>query len=356
LFIRRYTLNKYYTFQDFVKLPTLPSNIIELGNWLDTVSYFKRCLDDVIKNQELITSLGYEKTVETNEKTFIEFLENLTTAIKTKIEDSKLNGSISEEKVGKFLANTNEIISSAFTCYDGVFNPFDESYKECKLKLVVSGSKTLMSKSAFTDNDIPHLNYDTVFAETIATQVIHQLIPNSFSIAKTKRYLLNLKNIVIGLDKILQNQKDYVIVGFRLSYMTKNILQESRYKNSIVMLSSAPSNLMDVLFVMKKSELPSIERRDLRKEEKEDLQLVSVNTDLQLYASVIDLNLDKNKEIKDKWSKEQTDNDDLKVQIAISFLSVMHWKDERNVIQVNIASEYREHGIQNEINEIEPIK
>jgi hypothetical protein len=46
---------------------------------------------------------------------------------------------------------------------------------------------------------------------------------------------------------------------------------------------------------------------------------------------------------------------DLKVQLSIAFLSVIYWKRDRKIIQVNLASEYKEQGIQSDINDIEPI-
>ena len=58
----------------------------------------------------------------------------------------------------------------------------------------MTGARTLMTKSAFTDNDIPNLNYDTVFASQIARGNIERYIPNSFLLSSTRRYLLNKEN------------------------------------------------------------------------------------------------------------------------------------------------------------------
>ena len=81
-----------------------------------------------------------------------------------------------------------------------------------------------------------------------------------------------------------------------------------------------------------------------------------INEDLKLYASIIDVNKVENKAIKDKWKLEnEPDNQDLKIQLAIAFLSIIYWKEEREIIQINIASEFREQGIQNDINNVEPL-
>jgi len=45
----------------------------------------------------------------------------------------------------------------------------------------------------------------------------------------------------------------------------------------------------------------------------------------------------------------------LKVQLTIAFLSIIYWKKEIEIIQINVASEFREQGIQNDINDVEPL-
>jgi len=41
--------------------------------------------------------------------------------------------------------------------------------------------------------------------------------------------------------------------------------------------------------------------------------------------------------------------------LTIAFLSIIYWKNEREIIQINIASEYREQDIQNELNDVVPL-
>jgi hypothetical protein len=73
-------------------------------------------------------------------------------------------------------------------------------------------------------------------------------------------------------------------------------------------------HLQDTLFVLRKNDLPAIEHKDLKEDEKTELQLKCINEDLKIYASVVDINTDENKAIKDKWSfGNEPDNDDLKV-------------------------------------------
>lgn len=357
LFLRQYSLHQYYTYQDFTALPNLPDNVLELSSWLDSVSFFERCLNNVLSNKELIADLEFEKLVETKRDDFSSFISNLKDAIKGKIGQQKLNAELSEEKIQNFYSKSNEIISNAFEVYKPIFGTKDKEHTKGELKLSVNGEITLMSKSAFTDNDVPHLNYDTVFAGAIASNKVKRLIPNSFLIARTKRYLLNKDNILLALNKIVGNTSDIIIIGVNVNYQLEEILNESEFKSYIRYIPSTEYHSQDMLFVLRENDLPAIEHKDLKDEEKKELQLINcINEELKIYASIIDINKEENKAIKDKWNLEnEPDNQDLKVQLAIAFLSIIYWKDEREVIQVNIASEFKEQGIQNDINDVEPL-
>jgi len=356
LFLRQYSLHQYYTYQNFTTQPTLPNDILELSSWLDSASFFERCLNNILSNKELITDLEFEKVIETKREEFASFTTNLKDAIKDRIGQQKLSAELSEDKIQEFYSKSNAIISEAFEVYKPIFIPKDEEHSSSELKLSVNGERTIMSKSAFTDNDIPHLNYDTVFSGAIATNKIKRLIPNAFLIARTKRYLLNKENVVVALTKIIGNNNDLIIIGVNIGYQTKEILDTTKFKDILIQIPSTEHNSQDTLFVLRRKDLPAIEHKDIKEDEKIELQLKSINGNLNLYASIIDINRDDNKAIKDKWNLEnEPDNQDLKVQLSIAFLSIIYWKNERNIIQINIASEYREQGIQNDINDVEPI-
>lgn len=356
LFLRQYSLHQYYIYQNFTAQPNLPDDVLELNSWLDSVSFFERTLYNVLSNKELITDLKFEKIVESNSENFSAFINDLKNGIKDKIGQQKLNAKLSDEKIENFYYQSNEIISKAFIAYEPIFIEKSEEHSSSDLKLSVNGERTLMSKSAFTDKDIPHLNYDTVFAGSIASNKVKRYIPNAFLIARTKRYLLNIDNVLIALSKIIGNNSDIVIIGVQIGYQTKEILDNSNFKNSILYIPSTEYHSQDTIFVLRKKDLPVIEHKDLNEDEKTELQLKCINEDLKIYASVIDINTDENTALKDKWNLEnESDNEDLKVQLAIAFLSIIYWKNEREIIQINVASEFREQGIQNDINDVEPL-
>lgn len=353
LFIRQYSLATYYVYQNHTALPQLPDNVIELNNWLDSVGYFERCLQETLENKDVISELGWDALVEDNRGKFEEFISNLKTAIKDKIGLQKLNAPLSPEKIKKFQESTNAIITSSFKQYEDIFIAISEDQKDKELKLSLSGLRTLMTKSAFTDDDIPHLNYDTIFAEQVARNNIERFIPNSFLVASTKRYLLNKDNILFGIDKIIANNKDAIIIAMNIGYEYSQILSSSKHSSLIKYIHA--TDICDILFILNKSDLPSIEHKTLKESEIEEYKLEPLDDHFKTYSSVIDINTPENATIKDKW-KLENGSPDLKVQLTIAFLSIIYWKKEREIIQLNLASIFKEQGIQSDINEIVPLK
>jgi hypothetical protein len=355
LFLRQWTLHTYYTFQDFTALPNLPNNVVELNNWLATVSFFENCLKDVLDNDELLDTLGYKAIVNDKLQEINDFPKTLKEEIINKIGQEKLNAPLSDDKIQKFESQSNEIITKAFESYNDIFIKLDDNEKDDELKLTVTGGQTLMSKSAFTDNDIPHLNYDSIFASQISQNSVKRFIPNSFLISRTRRYLLNKDNILKGLEKLINNNPEIIIVAVNAGYRLKEILK--KYDSITKYIPSTEFRTQDILYVLNKSDLPSIEHKDILEQEKIDSQLKPINTDLKIYASIIDVNSPENEKVKEKWdSKEFKDNSEVQVQVTIAFLAIIYWRKERDIVQVGLASEFKEQGIQNTVDEIEPLK
>lgn len=356
LFLRQYSLLQNSSYQNFTDQPNLPDDILELGSWLDSVSYLKKCLNDILCNKDLIAELRFENLIEEKRKDFMFFITDLEDNIKRKIGQQKLEVELSEVKIQNFYSKSNQIISSAFDIYNQIFIKKNEIHSKGELKLSINGEKTLMPKSAFTDGDVPHLNYDTVFAAWIATNKIKRLIPNSFLIARTKRYLFNRENILLVLTKIIDGYNDIVIVGINISYQLKDILDKSDFHGHIQYIPSTERYIQDALFVLRRDDLPTIEYDQIGKEEIEKYKMQQINKVFKLYASVVDVNKIENELIRGEWNLgNKSDNQDLKVQLSIAFLSIIYWKEEREIIQIDIASEYREQGIQNDLNDIKPL-
>ena len=122
---------------------------------------------------------------------------------------------MSKDKIKIFNDKTNQIISNAFKEYGTIFINEEDKEIDKEIKTAISGSQILFEKSAFVDNDIPNLNYDSVFAGYLASEVIRRYIPNSFIIAKTRNYLLNPNNILKGIERSIDGTNiDEIIIRY----------------------------------------------------------------------------------------------------------------------------------------------
>lgn len=356
LFIRQYTLTKYYIFQDFTSLPNLPNEIQELNNWLGSIPYFEKCYNEIISNNELLECLGFSQLVSTNHEDFKTFFSQLKKSIESKIGEQKLNAPLSNQKISNFYSKSNEIILKVFENFKSVFVPKNDEYADSKLIFSINGERTLVSKSTFTENEVYTMDYDSFYADHIASNKIMYLIPLSFSLSKTKRYLVPKSELISSLNKIIGKNDNIALIAIRVGFQVKTILDNSMFSNTITYLPSNQFQSQDTLYIIRKSDLPALEHKDINEDEQKQLKLISINDDLKLYASIIDINKEENKEIKDNWRQQiDFDDSDLKVQIAISFLCNIIWKNNRNVVELNVLSDYKEQGIQNSINDIEPI-
>lgn len=347
LFIRQFTRNKIYTFQDFKRFINLTDNLQDLYSYNDRLSYFKNCINIILEDEEFLKKLNYSIKKEEVEKTF----NDLSEKIKEKIDLTKLQTKLSIDKIQQFENSLNQIISQTFDGYDKISNSDDFENVDKKMISSINGEMILSSKSSFTDNDIPNINFDTVYAEHIANNRIKYYLPNSFLMSRTSKFLIERKNILEALDKIIVDSKDIVIVGIRISYEIKQILEKSKYNSIITEVASTNNYLSDTFFILNKKDLPRFESRELSNEEINKFHLKKINTKYNLYSSVIDINLPENKNLKEEFLTKDEDNE-LKVLILISFIFLIKWKKNREIIMLSLTSPYQERGVANNLEDL----
>lgn len=347
LFIRQHGLVKRFLYEDFTHLPELPNSISILYNWLDSIKYFKFCLNKIVKNKNLLEALNYQEILEINNENFNLFFTNLEYAINEKISLNKTNQEINEEKVKIFQESSSEIISKSFKSYSPVFQSFSAiNNSKDNLKISLSGIRSLLQKSAFSDSDdVHHLNFHTVLAESVDRNIIKNQIPSSFKIAKSRQYLININALEKGL-KQLNIDDDYKIFVFNPDYdFNSKFGQYSR------LVENLPGwGFRNAIFVLHRNDLPSIEYVTIENPDVKQLELI--NEEFKIYTSVIDLNLN---EVKRKeWPNEDERDLKTKAEVSISFQSIINWKKSRDVVQINIESPYLEQGILSDLTELTP--
>lgn len=361
LFLRQYTLQSYYTYQNFSTQPNIPEKVNELNSWLESINYFKFCLNETIKDNTFLEELNLLSVLSSQFHLINSFITELEERIKDKIGQVKLNAAISEENVNNFLESSEEIIGDSIEKFINLNNnEFTEN--EDDLKLYVKGSMTLMSKSAFTVDDIPHMNYDSIFAQSIVRNNIEKFIPSSFLSSRTERYLLNRNNLINGINEILKSKKkNAVIIVFNPTWQTKNILTESNFNKLINYYPSSQYKMNDFIYILDKKDLPKIKFLGPTEQEEQELKLIKLNKhfpNYNIFGSVIDINLPENKSIKEKYINNESLNNQTELQILliISFLIEIRFPSiNRKIIQLNINTEFDELGSENDLSDLKEL-
>ena len=354
LFIRQYKLSKTLYYSNTTNQPYLNDlPLMELYNWKESITYFKFCLNKVLEDREALEQLELWNTYELKYSEIDKFIIELEQSIDKYILDRKERAELSQEKIKQFYASSKEILENCFEEYLPINNPEDF---DTDFKVTFSGESVLFNKSCFVDDDIPCMDYDSSLANFISRYSIKKYIPNSFLGAETKSYLLNNNNLLEGMDRIIQDKEDIVIIVFSGGYETTQKIENSKYKENIICLPAI--DFRNTIFILEKSNLPKIEKSDISEEVKQELQVKKISDKWNIYGTIIDINLPENEAIKEKWIDDinyyQKEN---KLQILLGLLFVGHikFKSDRKIIQININNEFEELGTENKLSDLEPL-
>tara|TARA_B100000674_G_scaffold431393_1_gene388539 strand:+ start:8047 stop:10263 length:2217 start_codon:yes stop_codon:yes gene_type:complete len=339
LFLRQFSLQKYLTIHRFTDAPKLPDEVIELERWKRNLKSFKIYFHEIINDSELMQVLSFDKLYKEKQEDVSLLLNDVVKSIDEKIIKTKTEGKIDPDKEKQFFDATKRIIGNSFEKFSKftqkeVANP-DETFK-------IEGASVEFPKSAFVKG-ANHLNFDTIIPEMIVNRKIDHAFTFNFFQKKTKRYVIESEKLFECFSKLGVN-KSHLIIGFNLFRDIELSLNESDLKSDIKFLQSQSYNRRNILFVMNKSDLPTIKFSDVDDEIKNDLKLnlIENKNDFKLYASVQPLPI--------------TDIDNLEVLTSIQFKAELEFPKEREIIQLDVSTKYDEKGIANNINDIGELK
>lgn len=354
LFIRQYKLLKTLYYSNTTNQPYLNDlSLMELYNWKESITYFKFCLNKVLEDREALEQLELWNTYELKYSKIDEFIIELEQSIDERISDKKKRAELSQEKIKQFYASSKKILENCLEEYLPINNPEDF---DTDFKVTFLGQRTLSNKSFFVDDDIPCMDYDSSLANFISSYSIPRDISNSFLITKTNRYLLNNNNLLEGMDRIIQDKEDIVIIVFSGGYETTQKIENSKYKENVIYLPAI--DFKNTIFILEKSNLPRIEKSDISEEVKQELQVKKISDKWNIYGTVIDINLPGNEAIKEKWIDDinyyQKENE-LQILLGLLFVGHIKFKSDRKIIQININNEFEELGTENKLSDLEPL-
>ncbi|MFD1016200.1 hypothetical protein [Winogradskyella rapida] len=350
LFVRQFTQQTIYVYQNFKIFHRLTDDLQELYSYNDRLPYFKNCIETILSNKILLDTLNYKVEIEEVIKTF----DDLDKKIKEKIDITKLNANLSTDKIQTFKNSTKQNIKDALDKYKIIENKNDFSNVDDSIVTSINGELIVSSKSSFTDNDIPNMNFDSVYSQHIANNKIKYFLPNSFLLARTEKYLIERKQLIAGFERIIKDFKDKIIVAIGLGYESNQLITASKFKDILVEIPSTNNSLSDTFFILDKKDLPKFESKDLPQKEIDKFDLTLLDKNYKLYSNVIDINLPKNSSLKEEYSTK--DEKELKVLILISFILLIKWKKDRKITMLSLTSPFQERGIVNELDDLKELK
>ena len=349
LFVRQFTQQTIYVYQDFKNFHNLNIELLELYSYNDNLQYFKMCIEKILSNDDLLGTLNF--TV--NKKEIVATFDELANKIKQKIDFNKLNAQLSFEKIKVFKDKTQENIVTAFDEYKQIENKDEFADADKNIVSLINGELIISSKSSFTESDIPNVNYDSVFSQHIVNSKIKYYLPNSFLLSKTKEYVIERGDLILGLDRILKETKNKVIIAFQPSYDSQNILSVSKYKDLVIEISSTNYHLDDTFFILNRNDLPKFYSEDLPQADIDKFSLNLLDDKYKLYSNVIDVNLPENEDLKKEYITQE--EQELKVLILISFIFLIKWKKNRQVIMLSLTSPFKERGVLNSLDDLKEL-
>ena len=366
LFLRQYTLITYYTYQQHVAVPLLPETQGERKFWLNYIDYFKDLVLDVCSNMELMNGLKFDlyehisdEWCEMNEKLSPEKLfEETKNSLTESIDKAEREQEPSAAKITQFKDSTNRIVLLLLDNYDKLINPqkIIENYHSWHSR----GAQAPIDKNSFVDDQgVTHMNFDSFLAEDYAKELNYS-ISQQFYFKKTKSYLLDKEKLFRGVDYLkIKNPDEYIIIAFDLyiPYFkgTKGLdVENSKYKGiEICKIDGSFNFLNQSLVVMKKTDLPCFNYLEINPEIKEKYELEEINSQIKLYASVIDLN--KRRDLSKEVLSVKEVDPRTQVLLRINLSAEFRWKNNVDLIQIKLVSIYEEKGIPNKLKDIKPI-
>ena len=198
------------------------------------------------------------------------------------------------------------------------------------------------------------MNFDSVYSQHIANNKIKYFLPNSFLLARTDKYLIERKQLIVGFERVIKDVKDKIIIAFRPGYELKQLIAESKFKDILVEIPSTNNSLSDTFFILDRKDLPKFELKDLPQKEIEKFGLTFLDENYKIYSNVIDINLPENIALQAEYSTK--DEKELKVLILISFILLIKWKKDRKIIMLSLTSPFQERGIVNKLDDLKELQ
>jgi hypothetical protein len=364
LFLRQYTIVPHLIYMEPLAEPKIPTTQGEKQEFIRNLDFFENLVSDSLKNDSLIDKLKYkfltrEWAKENDKKYPVDFIKEFKKKLQNEYEKGAVNLTIDGEKVKSFYGKTSEIIENIIGVYKSINST--KNITTDYNRWFINGKRMIQEKDAFSEEpEAHHDNFDTFLAETISSD-IREKIANTFILNQPKSYLIKSGELFSAIEHLKINE-NYIIISFDINipnyikHHQINGLSDNNF-NGIDLINLPSSHAVrNSLFIIKKEDLPSIQSNEIPAESITKYQLEKISKEINLYASVIDLNNADPAII--EGNLKDTSEEDLKKSVLLSIVQSIEirWKKSSPLVQLIEYSEYRHKGLPNDLSDIIPFR
>ena len=369
LFLRQYTLNEYFVYSRTLEMPNPPQTLSEKRNWLDELDVLKEFVMEYLSDNSCLKSLNLEvlglpNWFENNNRTNPEeLIESFKKQVKYSAEQKKENQELDQEKIDQLNNATKKILTNHFDYYETLFGNHIEDSKPHK-SLFYGGRYEVSDKMAFAeDQDMGYVDFDSIYAEIIATEFSHNM-PSVFRVYyKTTYYILAEKDIFSAIDNMQMDSQKFTIVSVGVNlylYKSHGVLSKENgfwEYNGIPIVELGYTQIDAVnnsLFIIRNEDLPCILHNEINKETINKYKLKPIDDKYHIYTNVIDLHKEQElqKEIKEKTNIQDLDKS---VLVCIDVNTEVRCKKDAKCVQVKVFSQFDNIGNPNSLEDVKNI-
>lgn len=365
LFLRQYTLNTYYIYEDTLQMPRVPESMSEKYAWNNELDVLKDLLQKLCEDKGTLNVLGFQHMsdkqwfVEKDKPTPSELIESFKAQIEYDMERTRKEQSISKTKLEEFYTATLSILCPVFTQYESFFG--NSSITENYNKIHIIGSHQIMDKQAFVDDqEICHANADSIVAEHASFE-FRQLALNIFMYMQSRRYILKEQDIWTAINNLSYDKNDFVIfsIGNNLNYLK---LKESKLQNTNGEWSYNGIPIFDIhhsmndlvsqsLWIIRKSDVPYLVFNKISNEDDiSKYKLSEIDEQYHIFASIVDVYATPT--IKKELEDRKILDAETKAVVCVDFNAEIRCKRTAKVIQLRIYSQF---GNKEQANSVEDV-
>lgn len=369
LFLRQYTLHEYFVYSRTLEMPNPPQTLPEKRKWIEELDVLKRFVIDYLSDTSCLKSLNLEELsspkwfADNNKPKPEELIENLKSKVEYSAEQKKANQKLDPKKIEQLNDATKKILTRCFDYYEQLFrNHIADS--EPHKSLFYGGRYEISDKMAFAeDQDMGYANFDSIYAEIIATEFRHNM-PSVFRVYyKTTYYILAEKDIFLAIDNLQLDCQKFTIVsvGVNLySYKSNGVTTEGNglWKYNGIPIVELGNTQIDAvnnsLFVMQNEDLPCIQHNEINEGIKNKYGLNLIDDKYHIYTNVIDLHENSviQNEVREKTNIQDLDKS---VLVCVDVNTEVRCKMDAKCIQLKVFSQFDNIGNPNNPNDVKNI-